>query len=57
MCALWAHGPRSLDTGAPLTTTDVATALESQTTARDLAVEVVQAIASIGCTDHGRPIG
>ncbi|HEY5877489.1 MAG TPA: DUF262 domain-containing protein [Nakamurella sp.] len=41
LCALWAQGPRSLDTGAPLTTTDIATALESQTTARDLAVEVV----------------
>lgn len=41
ICALWARRPRSLDTGEPLTTTDVATALESQTTARDLAVEVV----------------
>lgn len=41
LCALWAQGPRTLDTGAPLTTTDIAAALESQTTARDLAIEVV----------------
>lgn len=41
LCALWSHSPRSLDTGARLTTTDIATALEAQTTARDLAVEIV----------------
>lgn len=41
LCALWDRHPRSFDTGAPLTTTDIATALESQTTARDLAVEIV----------------
>ncbi len=41
LCALWAQNPRSLDTGVPLTATDIATALESQATARDIAVEIV----------------
>ncbi|MFN8198698.1 MAG: DUF262 domain-containing protein [Nakamurella multipartita] len=41
LCALWARGPRSLDTRMRLTTTDIANVLESQATARDLAVEVI----------------